>query len=129
MNQAGLISARLFYGKEAIFAPAMYIQNQTFKDEETLLEQLFDFALGESTPEVTALMQAIDREVLEHKEFQEYKASLTDEEEIMELDDEERRIRLAERLMALYGGFEVSGNKLYGIKDADKILLYSIDLY
>ncbi|MBL7713301.1 MAG: hypothetical protein JNL13_12570 [Chitinophagaceae bacterium] len=107
----------------------MYIQNQTFKDEETLLEQLFDFGLGEATSEVAALMQVIDREVLDHKEFQEYKASLTDEEEIMELDDEERRIRLAEQLMALYEGFEVSGNKLYGIKGTDKTLLYSIDLY
>ena len=36
----------------------MYIQNQKFKDEETLLEQLFDFALGEATPEVAAMMQA-----------------------------------------------------------------------
>ncbi|HTN18179.1 MAG TPA: hypothetical protein VL092_10890 [Chitinophagaceae bacterium] len=107
----------------------MYIQNQKFNDEETLLEQLFDFSLGEATPEVTAMMQAIDREVLDHKEFQEYKASLSDEEEIMELDDEERRIRLAEQLMEQYAGFEVSGNKLYGIKEADKTLLYSIDLY
>jgi Na+/phosphate symporter len=107
----------------------MYIQNQKFKDEETLLEQLFDFALGEASPEVAAMLQVIDQELRDHKEYQAYKASLTDEEEIMELEDEERRIRLAEQLMERYEGFEVSGNKLAGTNGENTSVLYSIDLY
>jgi len=107
----------------------MYIQNQVFKDEETLLEQLFDFSLGEATPEVKALMSSIDKEVLANEEFQKYKATLQDEEEIMELDDEERRIRLAEQLMGHYESFEVAQSKLYGVRGEEKSLLYTIDLY
>lgn len=107
----------------------MYIQNQTFNDEETLLEQLFDFSLGEATPEVMELMLAIDKEVLSNEVFQQYKATLTDEEEIMELEEEERSIRLAEKLMEQYESFEVAQNQLFGIKGGQKTLLYSIDLY
>lgn len=107
----------------------MFIKNQQFSDEENLLEQLFDFGLGEATPELQQMMRAIDTEVLQNQEFQKYKASLSDEEEIMELDDEERRIRLAERLMEMYDSFEVFKSQLFGIKDGVKTLLYSIDLY
>lgn len=107
----------------------MFIKNQQFNDEENLLEQLFDFGLGEATAEVRQMMQEIDAEVLKNEAFQKYRASLSDEEEIMELDDEERRIRLAERLMANYDSFEVFKSQLFGIKEGNKTLLYSIDLY
>jgi len=107
----------------------MFIKNQQFSDEENLLEQLFDFGLGEAAPEVQQMMQEIDSEVLNNEAFQKYRSGLSDEEEIMELDDEERRIRLAERLMGQYDSFEVFKSQLFGIKDANKTLLYSIDLY
>ncbi|MFA6150498.1 MAG: hypothetical protein WC716_04190 [Chitinophagaceae bacterium] len=107
----------------------MYIQNQKFGDEETLLEQLFDFSLGEAEPAVLGMINEINQEVLNNKAFQDYKATLSDDEEIMELDDEERRIRLAEQLMAVYQSFEVEKNQLFGLKGSEKILLYSIDLY
>lgn len=107
----------------------MFIKNQQFNDEENLLEQLFDFGLGEATAEVRQMIQEIDAEVLKNEAFQKYRASLSDEEEIMELDDEERRIRLAERLMANYDSFEVFKSQLFGIKEGNKTLLYSIDLY
>ncbi len=107
----------------------MYIQNQKFSDEETLLEQLFDFSLGEAEPAVMGMISEINQEVLNNKAFQDYKATLSDDEEIMELDDEERRIRLAEQLMAVYQSFEVEKNQLFGISGTGKILLYSIDLY
>ena len=107
----------------------MYIQNQKFSDEENLLEQLFDFSLGEAETHVAALMQAIDQEVLGNDAFQKYRSTLKDEEEIMELDDEERRIRLAEKLMEMYESFEVAKNQLFGVKAGTNTLLYSIDLY
>lgn len=107
----------------------MFIKNQQFNDEENLLEQLFDFGLGEATAEVRQMIQEIDAEVLKNEAFQKYRGSLSDEEEIMELDDEERRIRLAERLMANYDSFEVFKSQLFGIKEGNKTLLYSIDLY
>ncbi|GAA4450658.1 hypothetical protein [Rurimicrobium arvi] len=107
----------------------MFIKNQKFSDEDTLLEQLFDFGLGDPSSDVAAIMKEIDQEVLANKAFQEYKAGLTDEEEIMEVDDEERRIRLAEKLMELYESFEVFKSQLFGISKDNKVLLYSIDLY
>lgn len=105
----------------------MYIQNQKFADQETLLEQLFDFGLGEPSAQVKALMNAIDVAVSNDADFQAYKATLTDEEEIMELDDDERRIALGEQLMALYESFVVEKNQLFGSKDNILTLLYSID--
>lgn len=107
----------------------MYIQNQTFSDEETLMEQLFDFGLGEASAEVKAMMSAIDQEVLNNTAFQDYRKTLSNEEDIMELDDEERRIRLAEKLMALYSSFVVEKNQLFGVQAAQKVLLFALDLY
>lgn len=124
-----LIKAGFSVRKGFIFEANMYIQNQKFSDEETLLEQLFDFSLGEAEPSVMEMIKEINQEVLNNKAFQDYKATLSDDEEIMELDDEERRIRLAEQLMAVYQSFEVEKNQLFGINETEKILLYSIDLY
>lgn len=107
----------------------MYIQNQSFSDEETLLEQLFDFGLGNATPEVQALLIAISEELNANKDYQAYKATLTDEEEIMELEDDENRALLAKRLMAMYESFEVEKNQLFGLKGGAKTLIYSIDLF
>lgn len=107
----------------------MYIQNQSFSDEETLLEQLFDFGLGEPSLEIAAMQQEINTAVLNNTAFQEYKASLSDEEEIMELEDDERRAMLAERLIAMYDSFSVENNKLFGLKSKEKTILFSMDLY
>lgn len=107
----------------------MYIQNQTFSDEETLLEQLFDFGLGDSSAEVKAIMKIVDQEVLSNTTFQDYRKTLSDEEDIMELDDEERRIRLAEKLMELYTSFVVEKNQLFGVQAQKQYLLFELDLY
>jgi hypothetical protein len=115
--------------KEFNFAPTMYIQNQTFSDEETLLEQLFDFGLGDSSAEVKAIMKIVDQEVLSNTTFQDYRKTLSDEEDIMELDDEERRIRLAEKLMELYTSFVVEKNQLFGVQAQKQYLLFELDLY
>jgi hypothetical protein len=47
----------------------------------------------------------------------------------MELDDDERRLKLAERLMQLYERFVVEKNQLFGVKENVQTLLYSMDLY
>jgi hypothetical protein len=107
----------------------MYIQNQHFSDEETLLEQLFDFGLGTPSAEIAAFILEIDQAVKDNAAFQAYKATLTDEEEIMEIDDDERRLALGEKLMKMYGHFLVDKNQLFGIKENKQVLLYSIDLY
>jgi type II secretory pathway predicted ATPase ExeA len=107
----------------------MYIQNQSFSDEETLLEQLFDFGLGDPTPEIQALLESISEQLKGNKDYQAYKATLSDEEEIMELEDDESRALLAERLMELYESFVVDTNQLFGIKGDQRTLLYTIDLF
>jgi hypothetical protein len=106
----------------------MYIQNQSFSDEETLQEQLFDFELGTPCPELLQLKQAIDDEVLNDLPYQQYKATITDEEEMLELDDDVRRAKLAEHLMKTYESFLVEKNELFGVKNGVKTLLYSMDL-
>jgi hypothetical protein len=115
--------------KEFNFTRDMYIQNQSFSNEETLLEQLFDFGLGVPTPEVQALLESISEQLKGNKDYQAYKATLSDEEEIMELEDDESRALLAERLMVLYESFVVEKNQLFGIKGDKNTLLYSIDLF
>jgi len=106
----------------------MYIKDQVFSDEETLQEMLFDFSLGDGTPFIEALKGDIEKELEANEAYQAYHASVTDEEDRLELETEERLIRLAESLMALFSRFEVKQRKLYGIKDTDRTLLYEIDL-
>jgi hypothetical protein len=107
----------------------MYIQNQSFSDEETLIEQLFDFGIGTASTDITTMVAEIDLEVRNNVAYQEYRATISDEEEVMELDDDERRLKLAERLMQLYERFVVEKNQLFGVKENVQTLLYSMDLY
>jgi ubiquitin C-terminal hydrolase len=115
--------------KEVNFTHNMYIQNQSFSDEEALLEQLFDFGLGDPSPELKVFLESISEQLKANKEYQAYKATLSDEEEIMELEDDESRALLAERLMELYESFVVDTNQLFGIKGDQRTLLYTIDLF
>jgi hypothetical protein len=107
----------------------MYIKDQTFKDEENLLEILFDFSLGTSTDIVKNIISEISSDLKTNEEYNKYYNSLKDEEDRLELHDEETRLRLAEQLMGLFESFEVNKAKLYGIKNAERKLLYEIDLY
>jgi uncharacterized protein (UPF0305 family) len=107
----------------------MYIQNQSFSDEETLIEQLFDFGLGTSSQEVAQMITEIDNDVRNDQEFLNFRSSVIDEEERMELDDDVRRIALSERLMTIYPSFVVENNQLFGAKGGKTTLLYSIDLF
>lgn len=106
----------------------MFIKNQKFKDEATLQEMIFDFALGDPSSLVRSLITEIDQELEENTEYIKYRDSLNDQDDKDELYAEERDIRLSEKFLALYDSFQVSNQKLYGIKGGKQDLLYEIDL-
>lgn len=106
----------------------MYIKNQSFNDEDTLLEILFDFSLGDPSPVVAELKEQIEKDLSSNEAYVEYHASLTNEEDRMELEAEERLIRLGEALMAMFESFKTKQQKLYGMKAGSDTLLYEIDL-
>lgn len=106
----------------------MFIKNQVFKDEETLLELLFDFGLGDASPLISEMYANIDRDLEQNEAYKTYRDSLLDEDDREELYTEERDMRLAEQLMEMFTSFQVHARKLYGLKNDEKILLFEIDL-
>jgi len=107
----------------------MFIKNQKFNDEETLLEMLFDFGLGETSPVINGLVQGIDKDLEGNTAYQQYYNELKDVDDKAELYTEERDLRLAEQLMQLYDSFEVYAARLYGLKNGERALLYSMNLH
>jgi septal ring factor EnvC (AmiA/AmiB activator) len=107
----------------------MYIQNQEFSDSETLIDMLFDFELGNASPWLQTLKTEIDAAVSANQVFTEFVATLTDEEERMEVQDEERRLQLAALLQEQFTAFEVKNNTLLAKNDKEVVVLYEIDLY
>jgi hypothetical protein len=105
----------------------MYIKNQTFKDEDTLLEMLFDFSLGVPSPFVDDLIRKIVADLELNEEYTKYRSTL-EEEDRLELEAEEKDLRLAEVLMEQFDAFSVEKQTLYGIRNNEKTHLYSIDL-
>ena len=106
----------------------MYIKNHVFKDEDTLLEMLFDFSLGDPSPIIVSLKEEVEKELAHNEAYKEYLDSLTDEEDRLELETEERMIRLAEALLSRFDTFQTRQQKLYGINNTETVLLYEIDL-
>lgn len=106
----------------------MFIKNQTFKDEDTLLEVMFDFDIGDKSAYTLALIAEIDKDLSENEEYIKYRDSLTDEDDKSELYIEERDLRLAEMLMERFDSFKVHMAKLYGVKGENSELLYEIDM-
>lgn len=107
----------------------MYIKNQTFKDEDTLLEMLFDFSLGTPGKHVQQMIATIDKDLAANDAYIQYRDSLQDVDDRTELYEEERDMRLAEKLMKQFESFAVKDAKLYGIAGGERILLYEIDLW
>jgi hypothetical protein len=105
----------------------MYIKNQAFRDEDTLMEMLFDFSLGEASKLITDLKETIEKDLEENEAFQKFRLTLEGEDQL-ELDTEERYIRLAEALMERFDSFKVHQQKLYGLKGKEEVLLYEVDL-
>jgi regulator of replication initiation timing len=106
----------------------MYIKNQSFSDEDTLLEMIFDFALGEATEHITTITNGITAEMLESKELQAHLVTL-EEEDRLALEDEILQENLARALMNDFTSFKVQDAKLYGVADSKETLLYSVDLH
>jgi len=105
----------------------MFIKNLTFSDEDTLLEMIFDFALGEATSHVSGIINGINAEMLESKELQAHLATL-EEEDRLALEDDILQENLAKALMRDFELFEVKDAKLYGVNAGNETLLYSISL-
>ena len=106
----------------------MFIKNQTFKDENTLLEMLFDFGIGEPSDLVKQMIAGIDKNLQGNTAYIKYRDSLQDEDDRAELYIEERDLLLSDDLMKKYDSFTVDNKKLYGIKGPSRDLLYYIDL-
>ena len=110
----------------------MYIKNHTFNDEDTLLEMLFDFSLGEQSPFIQNLIADIDKDLQQNDAYIKYRDSLKDEDDKDELYIEERDLRLAELLMDAFDKFAVEGGKnaakLLGINKEERTLLFSMDM-
>ncbi len=106
----------------------MYIKNQRFTDEETLMEMLFDFSLGEASHTVSQIMQEIEEILGNNDTYQNYLATLTNAEDRQELETEERLIRLAEALQEKFSQFEIKDQRLFGVADDAYVLLYHIDM-
>ena len=92
------------------------------------MEFLFDFSLGEPSPLVRDLRTSIDNELNANQTYQDYLATLTEEEDRLELETEERLIRLAEALVERFDSFQTRQQKLYGKTGEEETLLYEIDL-
>lgn len=107
----------------------MFIKNQSFKDEETLMEMLFDFAIGQPSAFTEKMIAEIDKELEGNAAYIEYYNSLQDPDDRVELYTEERDMRLAERLMTMFDSFAVNSACLYGIAGADQTLLYEVNLH
>jgi hypothetical protein len=106
----------------------MFIKNQTFNDEETLLEILFDFELGTATEIIKEKQQQVEEDLKENKAYHDYIATLSDEEDRLEVETEERNIRVAEYLMEDFESFKVEKGRLYGVKGKEQTLLSEIDI-
>ncbi len=106
----------------------MFIKNQRFSDEETLMEVLFDFSLGYPAAHTARMYADIDKELEGNTAYQEYRATLTGDDRL-ELETEERDMRLAEVLMQQFESFAVKQAKLYGVKGGEETLLYEVDLH
>src|SRR5688500_17425720 len=106
----------------------MFIKNQKFSDEETLIEMLFDFGLGNASPFMQEIVQDVSRMIESDLEFTNHLRTL-DEEDAMELLTDIQLEQQAKKLQQHFTSFAVSNARLYGLKEGgEEQLLYQIDL-
>lgn len=106
----------------------MFIKNQVFKDEDTLLEMLFDFGLGEPSPLISDLLQQIDAAMKGDATLQQHLKGM-EEEDMLELENDIQQENLSRALMQLFHSFKVHNARFYGINEEGETLLYSVDLH
>jgi hypothetical protein len=107
----------------------MYIKPAEFNDEETLLEYLFDFEIGTPSTLILELKEHVSARMKTDENYLNYMNSLSDQEEKMEVEDDEKRYQLAVLLLSQFDGFIANKTGLYGKKDSGNTLLYSIDIF
>lgn len=107
----------------------MFIKNQTFSDEDTLLEMLFDFEIGEASDFMKGVLLEVNKTIDADKELEEHLKTL-EEEDRLELHKDIQLEQLAKALQKTFSSFSVYKAGLYGHKSKDdKVLLYQVDLY
>jgi hypothetical protein len=106
----------------------MFIKNQKFADEDTLIEMLFDFGLGEASPLMQEVIQEVSRMIESDIELTNHLRSL-DEEDAGELLSDIQLEQQAKKLQQQFSSFAVSKARLYGITaEGEEKLLYEIDM-
>lgn len=106
----------------------MFIKNQKFSDEETLMEILFDFGLGDASPLMQEVIQEVSRMIESDLELTNHLRTL-EEEDAMELLTDIQLEQQAKKLQAQFTSFAVNKARLYGITaENEEKLLYEIDL-
>jgi hypothetical protein len=107
----------------------MFIKNQQFSDEDTLLEMLFDFGLGDASPFMQEVVAGVNKKIESDIELTNHLRTL-DEEDAMELITDIQLEQQARKLQEHFTSFSVYKAGLYGVKDTgEEVLLYQVDLY
>lgn len=105
----------------------MYIRNRSFSDEDTLLEAVFDFDLGNHANTYQEILDRVAQEVKNNEDLKEQVKKM-EEEDGMELVEDTRLQRLSEELRSTYDSFEIYSACFYGIKNGERIKLSEVEL-
>lgn len=105
----------------------MFIRNNSFSDEDTLLETIFDFGLGNHTPVFKEIFTSIEQDMEASEELKQQILQM-ETEDAEELVEDIRLDQLCKRLLAKYDSFEVYSACFYGIKDGAKEKLSEVEL-
>ncbi len=106
----------------------MFIKNNSFSDQETLLEAIFDFGLGEQSDVLKSVVTAVNKDIEDNEELQ-IAVKEMDKEEALELLEDVRLDQIAKRLISEFDSFEIYSACFYGIKNSEKQLLAEVTLH
>lgn len=107
----------------------MFIKNQKFSDEDTLLEMLFDFGLGDASPFMREVIAEVNKHIEADTELAAH-LKMLEEEDAMELIVDIQLEQQAKKLQQHFKTFAVYKAGLYGLKEGgEEVLLYQVDLY
>lgn len=103
----------------------MFIKNQTFNDEDTLFEVLYDFEIGEPSQYIQDITEAL-KKAMDSDEALTKHLSTLEEEDRLELYDDIKREQIVNILRKDFTGFVVEDACFYGVRDAERVLLYGM---
>jgi hypothetical protein len=105
----------------------MYIKNRQFNDEDTLFEVLYDFEIGEPSDYMQGIIDSLTKAMNADEELTAHLRTM-EEEDRLELYDDIKREQIVGFLKKNFSGFVVESPCFYGISNAEKSLLYCIEL-